>query len=92
MNGLERPTPTVHRIDVSAYHPRSSAAPVTERDLFRGYAVTPPAARVRRVEPCACGVSIIQISGEKVADVVARHNESPEHLAWRYRRWRKGVA
>lgn len=40
----------------------------------------------RRREPCACGVDIVQRSGEDVVAVVAAHNAHPSHQAWRERR------
>jgi hypothetical protein len=36
--------------------------------------------------PCACGVDIVQRSGEDVVAVVAAHNAHPSHRAWRERR------
>lgn len=38
---------------------------------------------VVRREPCACGESAVQLSGELVEDAVARHNATPGHVLWR---------
>jgi hypothetical protein len=38
------------------------------------------------VRPCACGVDIVQRTGEDVVAVVAGHNAHPAHRAWRERR------
>lgn len=48
----------------------------------------PPVRRLaasERVEPCACGVDVVQRCGEDVIHVVAAHNAHPSHRAWRER-------
>lgn len=76
MNGLERPSVTVHRIDVSAVRP--NAPVVSEEALFRGYS----GGSVLVTLPCVCG-------GDVTADPyapargVAAHQFTGRHKAWR---------
>ena len=42
-----------------------------------------PAPWVLRVEPCACGGHVVQLAGDRPADVVALHQRDPQHMAWR---------
>lgn len=41
---------------------------------------------VLRREPCRCGSEVVRLSGEDDQSAVARHNATPEHLAWRVNR------
>ena len=83
------PTASIHRVDVNPGGKRASAAPVTEALLFRGYGVLQPGQQgifrvVDRQEmSCACGGTIVRLGGQAVEDVVAAHNESALHRAWR---------
>jgi hypothetical protein len=49
--------------------------------LYRGEGVT----AMLRVEPCACGGSVVQWRDETVTKAVQGHNASPQHRAWRVR-------
>jgi hypothetical protein len=46
-----------------------------------------PLLDVQRMDRCACGGHVVQLVGERVLDVVVRHNDSAEHVAWRA--WRE---
>ena len=39
-----------------------------------------------RLEWCACGIYVVQHSGEAITAVVRRHNATPQHQAWRAER------
>ena len=41
---------------------------------------------VVRVEPCACGTRLVQLEGDSITAVVARHEAMAAHRAWRGRR------
>ena len=39
-----------------------------------------------RLEWCACGIYVVQHRGESIQGVVRRHNDTPQHQAWRAER------
>lgn len=77
MNGLERSTAEVRRIDLSASQDRASIA--SEADLFHGYSrVTSGLVTL----PCACGGNVTA-DPDAPARGVAAHQFTGRHKAWR---------
>ena len=79
MNGQERPTALIRRVDLSAGGQRASGAPATsEAELIwagrNGSTL--------RTEPCVCGGFVTADPGAPAYGVQA-HNYTSRHLAWR---------
>lgn len=93
MKGQERPTARIRRVDVSARSGASAAPADPEERLFRAYGRLQPGQvglfRVGRVERCVCGGTIELTDNARIDQVVAAHNESALHQAWRA--WRAEV-
>lgn len=89
MTEQARPTATIRRVDMNPVDQRASAAPDPEALLFRAYGNVGSGQRgvfrvVDRQEvACACGGTIVRLSGQPVDEVVDAHNETALHRAWR---------
>lgn len=84
MNGPERPTALIRRVDLSASGQRASGAPASsELDLFHAYR-----ARDGGIQegPCVCG-GTVQADPDAPGRGVAAHNHTSRHKAWRL--WRE---
>lgn len=92
MTTSERPTAKIRRVDVSASSDGASAARSSEDLLFRGYGSLEPGQSgvfkvTDRSEKCQCG-GLLELRGDAVVEqIVAAHNESALHKAWRA--WRE---
>lgn len=66
--------------------PRPLLRVVTEADLFRGMSRPDPGPEpdpALAPVPCACGTDVAYTTDEAVPLVVARHNATIAHQAWR---------
>ena len=82
MNGQERPTAQCIRVDVSSEEPRASAAPASRHWHYRE---DPRWIDGVRIEPCLCGGRIVAFLGHDLTEIVAVHNATDQHQAWRAR-------
>lgn len=55
-------------------------------DSYRAPWSHPAADDRERLEYCACGIYVVQHHGEPIPAVVRRHNDTPQHRAWRAER------